>query len=185
FGIGKQRGDRAVDVELGVRTGIAAVGHVEREQLVARLLQRVRHALQQRAAFGEAQRAQRRSAGMARMLEGRGEVDTIAARGGERCFRGGIDQRLRRAASLDPAAAGVTRQNLHYFPPEQTSEGRLYAYPSQASAESTSAKFLTFRPRLPATRSIILFASTKPGVWCTNAIRCCGVAPSEGSRSTR
>ena len=65
---------------LASRARVAAVGHGQVEQLVAVGLQRVRHRLQQRAALGEGQRAQRGPALRAGELEGAGQVEPLAAR---------------------------------------------------------------------------------------------------------
>ncbi len=62
LGVGLEREDRAVHVELRIRARVAAVCDREVEQLVAMRLDRLRHVLEQRAAFGEGQGAQGRAA---------------------------------------------------------------------------------------------------------------------------
>src|SRR6266436_3063527 len=62
LGVGLEREDRAVDVELRVRARVAAVRDREVEQLVPVGLDCFRHLLEERAALCEGKRAQRRSA---------------------------------------------------------------------------------------------------------------------------
>ncbi len=111
--VGLEREDRTVDVELRVRARVAAVRDREIEQLVPVRLDRLRHLLEQSAPLGEAQRAQRGSAFAAGVVERRSEIEAVTRSSGKRLLCGGIDERLRRARSFDPALAEVTAQRLH------------------------------------------------------------------------
>ncbi len=113
FGVGLEREDRAVDVELRVRASVAAVRHREVEQLVPLRLDRLCHLLEKNPALGEAQRAQRRPAFAASVLERRGEIEALARDLRKRLLGSGIHERLRCARSLDPLVAEVTSRSFH------------------------------------------------------------------------
>ena len=105
--------DRAVNVELRVRAGVAAVRHREIEQLVPVRLDRLRHLFEKIPALREAQGTQSRSPLAARMLQRGSNIEAVAADLSERLLGRGIDERLRGARSFDPAVAEITAQRLH------------------------------------------------------------------------
>jgi hypothetical protein len=76
-------------------------------------LDRFRRLFQERAAFGEGQRTQRRPAFSAGVVQRRGEVEAVTRNLGKRLFGSGIEERLRRARSFDPALAEVAAQRLN------------------------------------------------------------------------
>src|SRR6266568_1801614 len=117
LGVGLQREDRAVDVELRVRARVAAVRDREVEQLVPLRLDRLCHLLEKNPALGEAQRAQRRPAFAAGVVERRGEVEAVTRSLGKRLLGGGVDECLAGARSFDPLVAEVTRQDFHAAAP--------------------------------------------------------------------
>ncbi len=113
LGVSEERRDRAVDVEFGIRARVAAVGDAQLEELVALLLHRVGHRLEERAALGEGERAQCGPAAAARVVERSGEVEPVACRFGERLLRSGVEEGLVSAGAGDPAAGEKAAQFEH------------------------------------------------------------------------
>jgi hypothetical protein len=75
IGVVTQRRQRAVDVELGVAPGVAPVAHGHLDEGLALGVNGLAHGLQQRAAAGEAQRAQGRPPVLRANCKRRAEVE--------------------------------------------------------------------------------------------------------------
>ena len=103
LGVVRQGRGAAVDVELGVAARVAAVGDRERDQLLARAVQRLGQAREQRAALGERQLSELGGADRARVHEGRGEiVATLVATSARSASVAGLTSVALRAGSCRP-----------------------------------------------------------------------------------
>src|SRR5207244_3840477 len=80
LGVGAQGEGRAVDVELGIAAGVAAVADGEVQQLVPARLERIGHRLEELPALREGQLAQGRPPRVPGKLERGGEVEARASR---------------------------------------------------------------------------------------------------------
>src|SRR4051812_29596402 len=105
--------DGAVDIELGVGTGVAAVGDGEADQVVSRGMERLRPGPAQLAALGKGELAERGTALGARVLERLAEVDPRGSRPRERLLGGGIDQDREATLAFEPAILDVAAQGVH------------------------------------------------------------------------
>jgi len=90
LGVVVERHRRAVDVELGVAAGVAAVLDRQRDQLLAGVVDALGERGDHRAALGEGHGAQGRAALLAGEGERRGEVEAGRAALGHRLQRGGF-----------------------------------------------------------------------------------------------
>jgi hypothetical protein len=111
--IGLQCGDGAVDIELGVGAGVAAVGHGEADEFVAVLLEQGRRLLHQFAALLEGEGAQGGAAHAPRVMQGLLAVEAIRRRHGQDFLGGWIEQGLARALALPPFPGEVALQCGH------------------------------------------------------------------------
>ena len=104
------RADAAVDVDGGVGLGVAGIGQRGLEIAVAVGAKGVGDFLEQPGALSEAQSAQRRPSGLARIVHGGADVDALARCPRQLIAQHRIGQRHTPTAALGPAAANVTRK---------------------------------------------------------------------------
>ena len=103
----RERGDGAVDVELGVGAGVAAVGDGEADELVARRVERLGPGPTQLASLSKTELAERRTAAGAGMLERLAKIDARSSGARKWLLRRRVDEGGESALSLDPAILDV------------------------------------------------------------------------------
>ena len=112
-GIGQQRIVGAVHIEFGVVARVAAVADGQVQQFLPMRIQNVVDAPQARAAFGECQLPQSRSADVTRVVQSRLEVESARGSLGQWLLGGGVEQNGGFALTLVPRTACVAPELDH------------------------------------------------------------------------
>jgi hypothetical protein len=113
----------AVDVELGVRSGVAGVHLPQADQLLARIVDALGHAFEDFSPLAERERPQRGSALLAREGHRRLEVELLGRRLGDHFLGCRIEQRSGLAGPRLPSVGQVTFQCDGHGP--QTTQDRF------------------------------------------------------------
>jgi hypothetical protein len=116
LGIGGEGEGGPVHVELGVAPGVPAARDRKVQELVTVCGQGVADGLEQGAALGESQGAERRPALRAREVEGGLAIDPTGAGPGQGLLGGRIHEGVESARPLDPSAAHVASKGPHPRP---------------------------------------------------------------------